>query len=473
MLSPDPAHAGPTSLEVDLSSCRRQCPRQGARNVFWRCSMRRFRTFRDSAAGTRRRQRYASSAAPRRTTCGRFTAFAGSSKVLGTDAKRAAAGRRGSRHHGDAARGASDARMHGDASDRSLERDGRALAMVGDDWESAITLAAHLHGRGWSYIGSDNALLDAVTRASLLRAKITVRQFVFGVAVALDNTAAPSRRRRGTSHRKAFRFTQSIPASARHRPNVGSVNPRSAGVVVVDGAMADASHRSNPPTPRNRQREERFARLGTRLGDASSVVEICVAEFRRDVRSRRTLVWVAPPYSARTCRDRDRQFGGRRRKRRRRCTRKRPRPWQDRGLRVTAFAAAGEASPASLERLPRTCGSCPPVKATHWPRRTASARRIARPVEPSGVRADARSLLATLDPQPHGGTRARLDEGAYFERHCAAIVRARFPDRSDAARVFQRLPDRLSCTCIGDRKVCDLEADVAVVHHGTNCDSRN
>lgn len=41
-----------------------------------------------------------------------------------------------------------------------VQRDGRALAMIGDDWESTITLAAHLHGRGWSFIGSDNALLD-------------------------------------------------------------------------------------------------------------------------------------------------------------------------------------------------------------------------------------------------------------------------------------------------------------------------
>ncbi len=40
-----------------------------------------------------------------------------------------------------------------------VEKDGRALAFLGDDWESAITLAAHLHGRGWRYIGSDNALL--------------------------------------------------------------------------------------------------------------------------------------------------------------------------------------------------------------------------------------------------------------------------------------------------------------------------
>jgi hypothetical protein len=45
-----------------------------------------------------------------------------------------------------------------------IENDGRALAFIGDDWESAITIATHLHGRGWRYIGSDNALLHSETR---------------------------------------------------------------------------------------------------------------------------------------------------------------------------------------------------------------------------------------------------------------------------------------------------------------------
>jgi hypothetical protein len=41
-----------------------------------------------------------------------------------------------------------------------IEKDGRALAMIGDDWESALTIAAHLHARGWRYIGGADALLD-------------------------------------------------------------------------------------------------------------------------------------------------------------------------------------------------------------------------------------------------------------------------------------------------------------------------
>ncbi len=41
-----------------------------------------------------------------------------------------------------------------------IERDGRAVAFVGDDWESCITLAAHLHVRGWRLLGGDYALID-------------------------------------------------------------------------------------------------------------------------------------------------------------------------------------------------------------------------------------------------------------------------------------------------------------------------
>jgi hypothetical protein len=41
-----------------------------------------------------------------------------------------------------------------------IERDGRAVAFVGDDWESCITLAAHLHSRGWRLLGGDYALVD-------------------------------------------------------------------------------------------------------------------------------------------------------------------------------------------------------------------------------------------------------------------------------------------------------------------------
>ena len=41
----------------------------------------------------------------------------------------------------------------------AVERDGQALAMMGDDWESCITLVAHLHTRGWRIVGGDQLLV--------------------------------------------------------------------------------------------------------------------------------------------------------------------------------------------------------------------------------------------------------------------------------------------------------------------------
>jgi hypothetical protein len=43
------------------------------------------------------------------------------------------------------------------------ERDGRALALIGDDWEPCVTLIAHLHTRGWRILGGDYALVAGDT----------------------------------------------------------------------------------------------------------------------------------------------------------------------------------------------------------------------------------------------------------------------------------------------------------------------
>jgi hypothetical protein len=40
-----------------------------------------------------------------------------------------------------------------------LEKGGDALVLGGDDWESCITLAAHLHTRGWRFVSCDYALV--------------------------------------------------------------------------------------------------------------------------------------------------------------------------------------------------------------------------------------------------------------------------------------------------------------------------
>jgi hypothetical protein len=44
-----------------------------------------------------------------------------------------------------------------------VERDGHAVAFVGDDWESGLVLACHLHARGWRLLGGDYALIERDT----------------------------------------------------------------------------------------------------------------------------------------------------------------------------------------------------------------------------------------------------------------------------------------------------------------------
>ena len=45
--------------------------------------------------------------------------------------------------------------------------EGNALALVGDDWETTITLAAHLHARGWRIVSGDYAVVDLPTMTAL------------------------------------------------------------------------------------------------------------------------------------------------------------------------------------------------------------------------------------------------------------------------------------------------------------------
>jgi len=48
-----------------------------------------------------------------------------------------------------------------------VERHGKALVLAGDDWESCVTLAAHLHTRGWRLLGGDYALVTCDTLSAL------------------------------------------------------------------------------------------------------------------------------------------------------------------------------------------------------------------------------------------------------------------------------------------------------------------
>jgi hypothetical protein len=118
-----------------------------------------------------------------------------------------------------------------------VSKGNRALAMVGDDWESTITLAAHLHGRGWSYVGSDNALLDPATldvfpiQKSLYVNASSVTQF-------------PTHYRRAVEASPWYVTPQGIsfyavdPRIAGHSQTWAS-GALLAGIIVVDGAMSN------------------------------------------------------------------------------------------------------------------------------------------------------------------------------------------------------------------------------------------
>jgi hypothetical protein len=153
-----------------------------------------------------------------------------------------------------------------------VEKDGRALAMVGDDWESAISLATHLHARGWSYIGSDNALLDSAAHGvycvqkSLYLNSSSVSQLPLTYRRAIE--ASP-----WYVTARGISFYAVDPSGA----GVGltwTPHATLCGIVVVDGAMADMP--SLESLDRERLHEEQFARLRldwTRVNAAN----LCIA----------------------------------------------------------------------------------------------------------------------------------------------------------------------------------------------------
>ena len=53
-----------------------------------------------------------------------------------------------------------------------VESQGEAIAFVGDDWESGVVLATHLHSRGWRLLGGDYALVDRATMNVLATRKL-------------------------------------------------------------------------------------------------------------------------------------------------------------------------------------------------------------------------------------------------------------------------------------------------------------
>jgi hypothetical protein len=139
-----------------------------------------------------------------------------------------------------------------------VEKDGRALAFIGDDWESAITLSAHLHGRGWSYVGTDNVLLDPGTldvfpiQKSLYVNSSSVAQFPIEYRRAVE--ASP-----WYVTAQGISFYAVDPHHAGHG-QTWALSATLCGVVVVDGAMIDQPSLESVEA-RNLE-DERFTRLG-------------------------------------------------------------------------------------------------------------------------------------------------------------------------------------------------------------------
>jgi hypothetical protein len=155
-----------------------------------------------------------------------------------------------------------------------IAKGGRALAMVGDDWESAITLAAHLHGRGWSYVGSDNVLLDPI---SLYVFPIQKSLYVNSSSIA----EFPVEYRPAVEASPWYVTPQGISFYAvdpRYAGHVQTWAPPTKldGVVVVDGSMADRP--SLESVDERNLKGERFTRLNldwTRV----RVVDLCIGGF--------------------------------------------------------------------------------------------------------------------------------------------------------------------------------------------------
>jgi hypothetical protein len=155
-----------------------------------------------------------------------------------------------------------------------IQKEGRALALVGDDWESAVTLAAHLHGRGWSYVGSDNVLFDPASH--------TVYPVQKSLYVNSSSVAQlPMEYRRAVEASPWYVTPQGISFYA--------VDPRSAGyrqtwaaptllhgVVVIDGEMLDRpTLESVEPRVLHSHRFERLGIDWERVG----VVDLCLGAF--------------------------------------------------------------------------------------------------------------------------------------------------------------------------------------------------
>ncbi len=143
-----------------------------------------------------------------------------------------------------------------------VEFEGKALAMIGSDWESTVTIASHLHTRGWRYICGDHALYDPSTNEifpfekSLFITSSSLAHLPMGYRGAIE--ASP-----WCVTKHGISFYAVDPEMVRGKATWADATKLQA-VLLVDGRADDLpSIESYGPGD---ETDERFARLGSASG---------------------------------------------------------------------------------------------------------------------------------------------------------------------------------------------------------------
>jgi hypothetical protein len=98
-----------------------------------------------------------------------------------------------------------------------VEFEGNALALVGDDWETAITLAAHLHARGWRIVSGDYGVTISKATARELIERRVISACVSGCGRSITLVFIGPRHRvlrdRSDARKRPGRVGREFPAS--------------------------------------------------------------------------------------------------------------------------------------------------------------------------------------------------------------------------------------------------------------------
>lgn len=118
-----------------------------------------------------------------------------------------------------------------------IESNDRGLAIVGDDWESALTISAHLCSRGWQYVSGDYALIDSQTlRAVGFEKALHITSSSLTTLPMLYRRAVESSPWYVTKHGIAFYAVDPSHAAGRR---AWSPSATLRAVIVVDGQIDD------------------------------------------------------------------------------------------------------------------------------------------------------------------------------------------------------------------------------------------